>query len=1031
MTSTIQSVLIISLLFINTIVLAQSPDPKWEQSYGGGRTEQLFDAIPNLNNDITAVGKTKTKSNGGFDILFLQTSNKGQEQKRLPIGRGNHDVASSIIQTWDGGYLIGGYTESYAKGYQGGKDGWIVKTDENGTPIWDKLYGTKKDEEFTTILQAPDGGYYLVGNHDTFAWIIKINSKGEKEWEETYHVKGYNTHVNTAILDQEDNLLLTGYCIPNEKQQLFLMRIRPSGIKAMEMEYPRNIGIQGTAIHLTDSNELVLTGSVYADKYREDILFLKLNEAGDPIGDVQTYGSNESDSGKAIVPQLDGSYWIIGNGRLERGNRTDDIIVAKVDQKGNLLETPPYEYGKKQDDIVATSFRMSDGTVIIAGHDSYKITLEGDAKLLAFDHDKYPKLGSSPTLQMEDLGVYYPNQNGFIEKEQRGYQLLRIKNTSNQDAYALEASLTCPNCVQGIRYAKKLHFGRIAAQQSKLVSIPFVANKSLRNGTSPIKVQFTEMNGGQLPDFQFNVISQRASTPQLLVSSYKFITPQNKLADRNEKITLQLVLRNDGDKKANNVRLKFGYPYHVEELSTKKLIIGDLAPGASKTITFDFKASSVYRGDNVIISLRVQEQSENYGINEEFKLPLKTIEESVVVNEPVVTDIPTQNTDFLDIYWFNPDPDDYENYTIPMDIARVSIQLKAKSSQPLSTQHFTVFVNGKIYNQGKKFGIVKLRASRNIDKITNQPNSHTLTLSDIPLNIGDNEVYVKVKNDAGEATSAKVNFNFSGAKPNLFVFAIGVPQPDLKYTTKDAQDFSAIFSNQQGENRLFNKVQTYIHKDVGNTTKNKIIRKFRQLQIDNENELITEKDVVIVFISSHGYVDESNRFKIQTYDYDPLYTEGTSLDFQKDILKEFRQLECTKFVFVDACRNKANTNVDGGSTKSFDQNDAINKAIIQLLNDNGDIKTMLSCSEGEYSYEHKDWGNGAFTKCMIEATTPKQKNQVDQDQNNILSMAELYEYVRTQVPVLVSKKFTKNDRQNPHIPDEQQTVDLPILVYPN
>ncbi|RDC65299.1 PQQ-binding-like beta-propeller repeat protein [Adhaeribacter pallidiroseus] len=115
------------------------------------------------------------------------------------------DNLSSLIQTADGGYLSGGYTNSGATGdksqpSQGKNDYWIVKSDKKGQKEWDKRYGGYSDDYLNQVLQTPDGGYLLAGSSysqqsgdksqasrgDRDYWIVKTDKWGQKEWDQRY-----------------------------------------------------------------------------------------------------------------------------------------------------------------------------------------------------------------------------------------------------------------------------------------------------------------------------------------------------------------------------------------------------------------------------------------------------------------------------------------------------------------------------------------------------------------------------------------------------------------------------------------------------------------------------------------------------------------------------------------------------------------------------------------------------------------------------------------------------------------------------
>jgi hypothetical protein len=100
----------------------------------------------------------------------------------------SYEIGNSIQQTADGGYILAGQTYSY-----GELDGdfYLVKTDSMGTVQWEKTYGEPHLQECHYAQVTPDGGYIMVGDADTLPngigdtdiWLIKTDSQGTKVWE--------------------------------------------------------------------------------------------------------------------------------------------------------------------------------------------------------------------------------------------------------------------------------------------------------------------------------------------------------------------------------------------------------------------------------------------------------------------------------------------------------------------------------------------------------------------------------------------------------------------------------------------------------------------------------------------------------------------------------------------------------------------------------------------------------------------------------------------------------------------------------
>jgi hypothetical protein len=61
-----------------------------------------------------------------LDIWLGRTDGRGNLLWTRTLGGGEDDLAISIDQTSDGGYIVAGYTSSFG---QGGYDGWVVRLD--------------------------------------------------------------------------------------------------------------------------------------------------------------------------------------------------------------------------------------------------------------------------------------------------------------------------------------------------------------------------------------------------------------------------------------------------------------------------------------------------------------------------------------------------------------------------------------------------------------------------------------------------------------------------------------------------------------------------------------------------------------------------------------------------------------------------------------------------------------------------------------------------------------------------------------
>ncbi|ACI20028.1 hypothetical protein [Dictyoglomus thermophilum] len=97
------------------------------------------------------------------------------------FGGKSDDVAASVQQTSDGGYIVAGGTASFGAGRV---DVYIIKLDKDGNKMWEKTFGGSDNDLACSIQQTSDGGYIVAGGTTSFGaggidvYIIKLDSNG-------------------------------------------------------------------------------------------------------------------------------------------------------------------------------------------------------------------------------------------------------------------------------------------------------------------------------------------------------------------------------------------------------------------------------------------------------------------------------------------------------------------------------------------------------------------------------------------------------------------------------------------------------------------------------------------------------------------------------------------------------------------------------------------------------------------------------------------------------------------------------------
>jgi hypothetical protein len=118
-------------------------------------------------------GQDKSQDQKGmFDYWIVKLDKSGKKLWDKTFGGPIVSILAAFEQTRDSGFLLGGYSGEGANsdkahlGYGQG-DYWIIKTDGNGNMVWEKTIGGINSDILLTAHQTTDGGYLLGGYSDS------------------------------------------------------------------------------------------------------------------------------------------------------------------------------------------------------------------------------------------------------------------------------------------------------------------------------------------------------------------------------------------------------------------------------------------------------------------------------------------------------------------------------------------------------------------------------------------------------------------------------------------------------------------------------------------------------------------------------------------------------------------------------------------------------------------------------------------------------------------------------------------------
>ena len=186
--------------------LSPSGDMLWSRYFGGTFTDTAYDAIESSDGSILVVGSSDSNdtdvnnNKGSYDFWVLKLSAHGELMWEKSYGGSEIDEARAISKTSDGNFIIVGDTRSNDQDVSqnnGAADIWVLKINSNGAILWGKNYGGAGFDGVQSIHKTQNDAYIIAGNSrsndgnltqnngQNDAWIFKINTTGELQWQTT------------------------------------------------------------------------------------------------------------------------------------------------------------------------------------------------------------------------------------------------------------------------------------------------------------------------------------------------------------------------------------------------------------------------------------------------------------------------------------------------------------------------------------------------------------------------------------------------------------------------------------------------------------------------------------------------------------------------------------------------------------------------------------------------------------------------------------------------------------------------------
>jgi len=172
------------------VKISEDGDEVWTSTYGGFLKENAIDFLVLADGGLAMAGWTNSQGEGEGDFWFARTNANGELLWEKTFGSTDNETAYALAAHSDGGFALVGTRQ--VLGDSASTDVWLVRIDESGELLWEKTFGHQGADSARSMLAMPDGGFVVAGSTTppdttkTDLWLLRTNMDGSLVWDASY-----------------------------------------------------------------------------------------------------------------------------------------------------------------------------------------------------------------------------------------------------------------------------------------------------------------------------------------------------------------------------------------------------------------------------------------------------------------------------------------------------------------------------------------------------------------------------------------------------------------------------------------------------------------------------------------------------------------------------------------------------------------------------------------------------------------------------------------------------------------------------
>jgi hypothetical protein len=257
----------------------------WDKTFGGAGYDYGTSVEQTSDGGYVVAGSAGSSGAGGFDVWLIKTDASGNETWDKTFGGPDRDEGFSVQQTSDDGYIIAGWTTTDRPGYE---HLWLIRTDLSGNKVWDKVFGVSGIERGNSVRQTYDGGYVVAGWTTSYGagssdvWLVKTDSSGNQDWNRTFGGPG-SDGGNSVQQTSDGGYIVAGWTDSSGAGggHTWLLKTTASGNRRWDRTFEGISGSGGYSARQTSDGGYIVAGSTgYHGTGNSDVWLIKTDADG-------------------------------------------------------------------------------------------------------------------------------------------------------------------------------------------------------------------------------------------------------------------------------------------------------------------------------------------------------------------------------------------------------------------------------------------------------------------------------------------------------------------------------------------------------------------------------------------------------------------------------------------------------------------------------------------------------------------------------------------------------------------------------